>query len=105
VGLQPLAYWGSRFDSARGQGYSLYCFAVCCLGSALDDKLITSAEESYRVCMCVFVCVYACMHVCVCVCVSMRACVRSCTVRASVCVRVCVRARARACVCVKLYVI
>ena len=37
-------------------------FVVCSVGSGLCDKLITSLEESYRVCVCVCVCV--CVYVC-----------------------------------------
>ena len=30
---------------------------VCCVGSGLCDGSITRQEESYRMCLCVFVCV------------------------------------------------
>jgi hypothetical protein len=36
----------------------MFCFVhvVCCLGSGLCDELISRSEESYRVCVCVYVC-------------------------------------------------
>jgi len=53
VGLRPVAYWGCGFESRRRHGY-LSC--VCCVlsGRCLCVKPITRREESYRVCVCVF---------------------------------------------------
>jgi hypothetical protein len=38
-------------------GCSSLVFVVCCVGSGLCDELITRAEESYRVSVCVSNCV------------------------------------------------
>jgi len=46
VGLQPPDYWHCGFGYRRGQGCSSFVFVVCCAGSGLCDKLITSSENS-----------------------------------------------------------
>jgi hypothetical protein len=37
----------------------MFIFYVCCVGSGLCEGLITRSEESYRVCVCVYVCARA----------------------------------------------
>jgi len=92
--------WDCRFESRWVHGCSYVVFVVCCVGSGLCDGLITRAEESYRVCVCVCVwggevwvwvcawmrvcvCVRAWMRVCVCVCVCARACLIVCDLETS----------------------
>jgi len=41
-------------------------FVACCVGSSFCVGLFTRSEDSYRVCMCVFVCVCVCALLIVC---------------------------------------
>jgi len=46
VGLRPLAFWDSGFESHRWYGCLLW--VLCVAGRGLCDGLITRPEESYR---------------------------------------------------------
>jgi len=51
VCLWPLDCWYRGFQSLWGHGFSALGFVVCCVGSGLCDRLITSSDEKYRVCL------------------------------------------------------
>jgi len=51
LSLQPLDFWVRVFDFRWGYGCSSVVFVVCCLGSDLNDMLITRSEESCRMCL------------------------------------------------------
>jgi hypothetical protein len=55
--VKPLAYWDHGFETRGGHGCLSRVFVVCCVGSGLCDELITRPEESYRMCVCVYLCV------------------------------------------------
>ena len=55
LGLQALDCCDRRFESRLWHGCFFCCFGLCCVGSGLCDGLITRPEESYRLCVCVYV--------------------------------------------------
>jgi len=48
--MRPVDYWYRGFEFLPGHGCSSHVFIVCCVGSGLCDKPITTSEESHRVC-------------------------------------------------------
>ena len=53
-GLRPLDCWYRGFLPRWGHGCSFLVFVVCCVGSCLCDEPINRSEESYRLCVCVY---------------------------------------------------
>ena len=60
---------GLRVRIPPGAWMSVCCECCVLSGRGLCDGLIYPSEDSYRVCVCVYVCVCVCVYVCVCVCV------------------------------------
>ena len=56
---------GLRVRIPPGTWMSVTCECCVLSGRGLCVGIITSPEESYRVCVCVCVCVYVCVYVCV----------------------------------------
>jgi len=57
VGQQRLKCWDCRYKFSLGRGCSLFVFVLCCVDSSISNKLIIQSEQTYQVCVSVYMCV------------------------------------------------